>query len=414
MSRQILEQRGLVEELHAKPEAVVTVKVAFVVQRCGREVVGGAESLCLQIAAQMSKFWEIEVLATCAVDYMTWANYYAPGCDQLDEVTIRRFEVDFERNSSDFDQLSVQLAANPAGASIEVQKDWMRAQGPISTSLFQFIQNNVDNYDAFVFFGYLYATTYFGLPLVATKAWLAPLGHDEWPIYLAMWDLLFSRPKGFIFQTEEERDFLRRRFPHLSLRGPVVGIGIAPPAIETGQFREKYQLSSPFLLYVGRIDGAKGCEELFAFFLRFLRETNSSYKLVLLGREVLPVPFHDQILYLGFVEDGEKWAAMASCEWLVVPSPHESLSIVVLETWSVSRPVLVTAKSDVLVAHCRKSNGGLWYESYEEWRYILERTPVETQRALAHQGRDYVRCNYSWQRVEQAYLNLFEPHSSVH
>ena len=53
-----------------------------------------------------------------------------------------------------------------------------------AASLFEFISAHRDDYDAFVFFGYLYTTSYFGLPLVREKAFLAPLAHDEWPIYL--------------------------------------------------------------------------------------------------------------------------------------------------------------------------------------------------------------------------------------
>ena len=50
------------------------MKVAFVVQRCGREVNGGAEKHCLQVATRMATQWQTEVLTTCALDYMTWDN----------------------------------------------------------------------------------------------------------------------------------------------------------------------------------------------------------------------------------------------------------------------------------------------------------------------------------------------------
>ena len=55
------------------------LKVAFVVQRYGLEVNGGAELLCRQVAERMAKYWDVEILTTCAIDYMTWQNEYPPG-----------------------------------------------------------------------------------------------------------------------------------------------------------------------------------------------------------------------------------------------------------------------------------------------------------------------------------------------
>jgi hypothetical protein len=51
----------------------------------------------------------------------------------------------------------------------------MRAQEPMSGGLLKHLKTQGGDYDAFVFFGYLYATIYFGLPLVRENAYLAPL-----------------------------------------------------------------------------------------------------------------------------------------------------------------------------------------------------------------------------------------------
>lgn len=47
-------------------------KIAFVVQRYGLDVNGGAEYHCRLIAERMTKYFDVEVLTTCAIDYMTW------------------------------------------------------------------------------------------------------------------------------------------------------------------------------------------------------------------------------------------------------------------------------------------------------------------------------------------------------
>lgn len=389
------------------------LKVAFIVQRCGLEVNGGAESLCLQVAQRMSRHWRTEVLTTCALDYMSWANHYPIGAEVIGGVTVRRFAVDAPRDMESFNRLSSKLHPRQRDCSLDEQEAWMRAQGPMSRGLADFIASHRDEYDAFIFFTYLYATTYFLLPLVKEKAWLVPLAHDEWPIYFPMWERLFALPRGLIFSTEEERDLLRRRFQDALLPGPVVGAGIEPPAVtDPVAFRRQHKLTEPFLLYVGRVDAAKGCGELFDYFRRLRQADPTPRKLVLIGREVMPIPRQEDIIHLGFVDEQTKWDAMAACDWLVMPSRYESLSLVLLETWAVGRPAIVNGQCAVLVGHSRKANAGLWYSSFEEFHAILSVAGDSAKRAMGRQGAAYVRANYCWEAVEQKYLALLRTSSS--
>jgi len=386
------------------------VKVAFVVQRCGLEVNGGAEHHCLQIAQRMAAHWQTEVLTTCALDYMSWENWYPAGVEQIGGTLIRRFSVDQPRDVESFNRLSSKLQSRQSQRSLEEQEDWMRAQGPISTPLFEYLKTEKDSYDAFIFFGYLYATTYFGLPLVAEKSYLAPLAHDEWPIYFKMWDPLFSLLNKLIFNSEMEREFLRRRFSHLRLTGPVTGVGIERPEnVDPDRFRQTYDIDGPFLLYVGRIDQSKGCAEVLDYFRRRQDEYQTTEKLILVGTEVMPIPFHDNIIHLGFLAESEKWDAMAACDWLLMPSRYESLSMALLEAWSVGRPAIVNGRCDVLTNHCRMSNGGVWYSNYDEWAIALTVIDAAAKAVLGRQGMRYVQLNYSWQRIENQYKALLQP-----
>ena len=120
----------------------------------------------------------------------------------------------------------------------------------------------------------------------------------------------------------------------------------------------------------------------------------------------MPIPFHDDVVHLGFIGEEEKWDAMAACDWLVMPSPHESLSMVLLEAWAAGRPAIVTAEADVLTGQCRRANAGLWYRDWAEFEVIWRSTDDETKKRLGEQGRHYVSENYSWERVEEDYLQL--------
>lgn len=382
-------------------------RVAFVVQRSGLEVNGGAETLCLKIAERMSKYWDIEILSTCALDYMTWKNYYSPGLIEIGGVKIRRFRVGKQRNLHTFNRLSNKIYTRLKEASLKEQEAWMLGQGPWSPALINYIKSYQQHYDAFIFFTYLYATTYFTLPLVANKAYLAPLAHDEWPIYLSMWEEFFEKPKGFIFNTVEERDFVQKRFPHANCEGPVVGMAVEPPKSYSAQdFQKRYNINEPFLLYVGRVDPSKGCDELFRYFMELKSHESSVKKLVLLGKSTMSIPKHPDILALGFVDEQTKWDALAACELMVMPSPYESLSIALLEAWAVGKAVLVNGKCAVLVGQCRRAQGGLWYTNKEEFKVALETMDKPVRHQLGLQGQAFVNKNYNWSMIENEYLSI--------
>ena len=369
---------------------------------------GGAETLCLRIAQRMSAYWRTEILTTCALDYLSWDNYYPAGEEECQGTVIRRFRVDAPRDIDTFNRLSEQLYPHRTEASTEEQEAWMQAQGPISSDLRAYVSDYAAAYDAFIFFGY-YATTYYLLPLVEDKAYLAPFAHDEWTFDLPVWERLFARPCGFIFSTPEEQQFLRACYPGLRLEGPIVGVAVDPPSSYDGQrFRQQYQIDTPFLLYLGRIDLAKGCAELFDYFLQLRQRDSAPRKLVLLGKPSMPVPVHPDIVSLGFVDEQTKWDALAACDCLIMPSLYESLSIVLLEAWTAERPVLVNAGCLVLVGQCRRAQGGLWYENAEEFCVALEQLRGSTGDQLGRKGRRFVDQTYTWPVIEQQYLDVLD------
>ena len=175
------------DDSHRRP------RVAFVTQRYGAEVNGGAELHCRWMAEHMARHWDVSALTTCALDYITWDNHYPPGEERIGGVTVRRFPVAEPRDIERFNRLSEELVATPQ-PTIAQQEEWMRAQGPWSPALFDAIATAGERYDLFVFFGYLYAQSYFGLPRAPAPVIFAPLAHDEWPIRLSMWDPVFARP----------------------------------------------------------------------------------------------------------------------------------------------------------------------------------------------------------------------------
>jgi glycosyltransferase involved in cell wall biosynthesis len=383
-------------------------RIAVVVPYCGATTYGGAATLALAVTKQLATDHDVELLTTCATDYDTWRNAEPAGHERIGGVHVRRFAVDRERDRARFERLSRNLIYTP-DAPIELQERWMRAQGPMSTALNDYLDAFGTRYDAVVFFSYLYATTYFGLPIVEDRAILAPLAHDEWPLAFSLWDRFFERPESFVFVSDEERALVQRRFPARGIDGPVAGIGITPPGdISADRFRSVTGISEPFLLYLGRIDQAKGCDELLADYARFRSRSAALPRLVLIGERHMEIRSERDVVVLGPVDERTKWDAIAACDVFVMPSPYESLSIAVLEAWSQGRPVLVNGRSETLVGQCRRAGGGLWYVNGDEFGVALEMLDPATRALLGARGRAFVQERYTWDRVKAVYLGVID------
>jgi glycosyltransferase involved in cell wall biosynthesis len=166
----------------------------------------------------------------------------------------------------------------------------------------------------------------------------------------------------------------------------------------------------PFAVYVGRIDQNKGCNELFQFFEGYLRDVPGRLSLVLVGNSLLPIPEHPRIRHVGFLDDTDKFDAMAAADLLIMPSYFESLSMVALEAWALGRPVLANGKCDVLKGQCIRSNAGLYYERYAEFVEALH--AIEQNRwlsaTLGRNGRQFFGANYDWPVIERKYLDMLE------
>ena len=400
------------------------LRVAFVVQRYGLEVNGGSEALCRMIAERMARFHNVEVLTTRAVDYVTWQDEYPEGIANVNGIPVRRFGVDHPRDQRQYDAIAGVVFGGAHTLADEVE--WMKKQGPYSSRLLAYLDANRETYDVFVFFTYLYCTTYFGLPLVKDKAVLVSTCHDEPPIHLGIFDDLFRQVRQLIYLTQEERAFAQRRFYDCSLDGEVIGIGVDPvadlPPDPEWEGIRKHLGGSDFILYVGRIDESKGCKTLIEYFTRYVKETEQpNLKLIMVGKAVMPIPEHPQLIATGFVSETTKLHAIQSCRFMVAPSPYESLCISILESWLMKRPVLSNGDCSVLRGQCMRSNGGLWYNDYETFKEATELLLKDRDlaRVLGEQGYQFVQRNCIWERVDQKYLEILssvagkQPHISA-
>lgn len=375
------------------------MRIAFVIQRYGEEVSGGAERHCRLLAERLAVRHHVEVFTTRALDYLEWANHYPEGTTEVRRIPVHRFGVRRRRDLKAFAAAS-DLVFEEAHTRAD-EEAWVRANGPDSPDLLRAVAGAGERFDRFFFYCYRYAHSYLGLPPVRDRALLVPTAEEDPAIRLGIFRDFFRQPRGIVYLTPEERALVERAAGGPT-EGEIVGTGLeAPPPDAAVDFAARHRLERPFVLYLGRIDRNKGCPALFSWFQRFSAASRVEVDLVLAGTAALPIPEHPRIRHVGVVSEAEKAAALRQCRLLVMPSLYESLSIVVLEAWRSGVPVLANARCKVLEGQCRRGNGGLYYASYAEFAAALELLlqHPDLGRRLGAQGRAFVERECDWERV---------------
>ena len=99
------------------------MKLAVVVQRYGSELNGGAELHARYVAEHLSSHADVEILTSCARDYITWKNEFSEGIDVVHGLPVRRFPVTRVRDPHDFGRRSEHVFSN--SHSLKDELSWL-------------------------------------------------------------------------------------------------------------------------------------------------------------------------------------------------------------------------------------------------------------------------------------------------
>ena len=384
------------------------MKIGIVVQRYGADINGGAELHARYIAERLSRHASVEVITTCARDYVSWRNELPEGVETVNGVAVRRFPVRRERAPDDFGRHSRRVFERQHSVADEIA--WLESEGPASPAMIDYLERSSPNYDFIVFFSYRYYHAWHGARRLSTKAVLVPTAERDAAIGLSIFAPVFRGVRAIMYNSHEERAMIQAAAGNQSVPGVIVGVGSdVPDRTDPQRFRRRFKMDRPYAIYIGRIDENKGCGELFDYYHRYAATFPRGLDLVLIGSAVMPVPKQPRIHHLGFVPDQDKFDALAGADLLIMPSYFESLSMVALEAWALGKPVLANGRCDVLKGQCIRSGAGLYYESYEEFAetlYSLESNGPLNAR-LGRNGREYFARHYAWPVIERKYLDMF-------
>ena len=396
-------------------------KIAFIVQRYGVEVNGGAEYYCRVLAERLTSTYEVDVLTSCALEYVTWANWYPAATTLINGVNVHRFPTHYERQAKDHlmyeTERKIKKWSRPeewhgmgwlrmwgralVGKTVRrYTMLWAQYQGPYTPDLITFLKRKHRQYDALIFITYLYYPTMAGMNIAPQKSIFIPTAHDEIPIYLPGFRSVFHKPRAILFLTSAEKRFVNHLFKNEAIYNDVIGVGIE--TIDGNPVNlpmTALTIEAPYLIYIGRIDKAKGCAELFDYFIQYKESHSFDLKLVLVGQTFMPIPDHPDLILAGYVDEEVKIALLKRAKALIIPSLHESLSMVTLESFAYGIPVLANKNCEVLKDHIDLSQGGMLFADYPSFADAIQQLLSQDSSDMSENARIYIEQNYTWDKV---------------
>ncbi|MGN0156769.1 MAG: hypothetical protein ACI39N_05930, partial [Lachnospiraceae bacterium] len=278
-------------------------KLAFVVQRYGADVNGGAEYHCRVLAEHMLQKYDVDVITSCANGYTPWDNYYEEGTEKINGVNVMRFKVKRYRNDIAFAELSRRIK----NGEEDIEEEWISELGPCCPDAIEYIRENATQYAAVIFFTYQFYMTVMGMNLGLDNAILLPTAHDEPTIYYNIYRKMFQKCKYLLYNSIEEREFLIRNFGLKDRKSKLTCVGIDIPTVKEDETFTGRQYGN-YIVYIGRVSRGKNYSELNRFFLEYKKRNPSDLKLVVIGKadNGMKVICHNDIIFTGFVTDDEK------------------------------------------------------------------------------------------------------------
>ncbi|MGO8871184.1 MAG: glycosyltransferase family 4 protein [Acidimicrobiales bacterium] len=386
------------------------MKLVFVTPRYGTEVIGGAEAAARMLAERLCvrPGWEVEVVTSCALDHLTWENTQAPGTSVLNGVTVRRFPT-ASRRLLEYFELDARLRVSPTTASLAESRRWVALNGPMCPELVDAVE--ATDGDIVACYPYLFATTVDAIAVSRVPTVLHPAAHDEAALYLPAFRRSFGDVDGFVYHTRAERELVEYAFGTGARPQIVLGLGVNEPSGAGRAGGDVLGIGErPYLCYLGRVDEHKGCRMLAEYFARYKERHPGELALAFVGPISDKAPDHPDIVATGTVSEADKWDILADARVMVTPSAYESFSLVLLEAWTLGVPVLVNAACAATMEHCRRSGGGLWFDSYRSFEVTVDRLVGDDQlrMRLGDAGRSYTARFYRWPSIIDRYTAFLE------
>ncbi|TQR43695.1 glycosyltransferase family 4 protein [Paenibacillus popilliae] len=179
--------------------------------------------------------------------------------------------------------------------------------------------------------------------------------------------------------------------------------------VDSSSFMKKYNLTSPFILVLGRKTASKNYKPVIEA-VDYLNNKGIDLKLVMVGKNEDKEPIHsNHTIYLGELDRSEVLGALKESSILVSMSESESFGIVLLEAWMMSKPVIINENCAAFTELVQDGYNGL-YANVNNLKNKIEELMVKPhlRNQMGARGKDKVNEQYTWEMVARSinqYLN---------
>jgi glycosyltransferase involved in cell wall biosynthesis len=183
---------------------------------------------------------------------------------------------------------------------------------------------------------------------------------------------------------------------------------------------EKYKITEPYFLYLGRLQPRKNISVIVDSFIKLKEEYNTTAKLVLAGgvgwgmeqtvETIKNSVFNKDIIMTGYISDEDKYALYKGALTFVFPSVYEGFGLPVLESFSYGVPVITANNSSLPEVG---GDAAFYIEDcynvtdLEKQMYkMLSLSSDERERIKAKEYSQLMK--FSWKKCAKEILHVFE------
>ncbi len=395
-------------------------KLAFVSVRYGLNINGGAELHCRMLAERLKPEYDIDILTTCVVDYISGENSLDEGIEEINGITVRRFRT----NGCNSAKESLFLKkVNPVRRfrmflhrigilryvscfvktwkwRLQDDKEAQKYDTFYSDGLISYIAGHKNDYDAFIIFSSNFSLFYFAAMAAGEKTLAIPLLHYMKTSFRPYLTQAFSEVRHICFNTPAEFHLAESIFGPLKAKSSVVGVGIEVVEPASWDLTQKqFGLPDRYILFIGRVDRDK-TGDMLSYYSEYKELCkDKALPLVVIGNVYEKDAIDKNVISTGFISDNQKRAILQHATVLLNPSKYESLSLVLLEALYDCVPTLVNGHCNVFRDHNKRSKGAV--AIYRNKRdFINKLVQISTDAGLRNymktEGKKYMTANYDW------------------
>ncbi len=227
---------------------------------------------------------------------------------------------------------------------------------PSSPSLVDAVRSRTDELSAVIVGPYLSRLSAEVVEACPEKTLLVPCFHDERQAHWPMWPSAYRRVGGFLFHSQTEADFAHAQLGFNHPNSEIVETFLDAPKLHANLPRRLQDRR--YLVYCGRYIAEKNVPLLLEWAERYQAAHPDRWQFVFIGSGSIAIPKAKWAFDLGVVSREYKDVILGHADALIQLSCNESLSLVALEAWQQSTPVIGHQDCEVLREHMESAEGG--------------------------------------------------------